>query len=102
MIKKTVLVSVVIFIVWAFMDFIIHSVLLKSTYAATANLWLPENEMNMPLLWAVTLIFSICFVSIYRFLIESKSIRSGILYGVLMGIAAGVMGLGSYSYMLSH
>lgn len=48
----------------------------------------------------VTFIFSICFVSIYRYFIESKSLASGIKFGLIFGIATGVsMGFGSYSYM---
>ena len=99
MTKKTVLATIVIFITWSIMDFIIHGVLLKEAYAATASLWRPEEEMNMPVLWAVTLVLSICFVCIYSCLINSKSLKSGVQYGVLMGVAVGAIGLGSYSYM---
>lgn len=56
--------------------------------------------MNMPLMSFVTLVFSTGFVTIYSYLIEPKSLASGIKYGVIFGIATGVsMGFGSYSYM---
>jgi hypothetical protein len=74
--------------------------LLKSTYAATASLWRPMGEMNMPLMYLVTLVFTGCFVLIYGYLVGQKSLVSGIKFGVLFGLATGIsMGLGSYSYM---
>jgi len=58
------------------------------------------EEMNMPLMHLVTLVFTIAFVTIYRLLVTPKSIVSGIQYGALFGLAVGIsMGFGSYSYM---
>jgi ABC-type multidrug transport system permease subunit len=91
--------TVAIFITWSVMDLVIHGILLKPTYDATASLWRPMEEMNMPLMYLVILIFTACFVMIYQ-MIERKSLATGIKYGLLFGIASGVsMGLGSYSYM---
>ncbi|MEE9345866.1 MAG: hypothetical protein V3U88_09705 [Methylococcales bacterium] len=100
MLKKSIWAVIAVFIAWSILDFIIHGVLLKSTYQATANLWRPEDEMNMLLMSVVTLIFSICFVAIYSYLIHPKSLASGIKYGLIFGVATGVsMGFGSYCYM---
>ena len=97
--KRILMATVAIFITWSIMDFVIHGILLKPTYDATASLWRPMEEMNMPLMYLVILIFTACFVLIYQ-MIERKSLATGIKYGLLFGIAAGVsMGLGSYSYM---
>jgi hypothetical protein len=58
------------------------------------------DQMNMPLMSAVTLVFSACFVLIYGLMVERKSLLSGIQFGVLFGLATGItMGFGSYSYM---
>jgi len=98
--KRTVLAVVAVFIAWSIMDFILHGVLLRPTYEATANLWRPMDQMNMPLIYFVTLVFSACFVLIYGFLVGQKSLLSGIKFGVLFGLATGTtMGFGSYSYM---
>jgi hypothetical protein len=100
MLKRTILTVVVVFIVWSVLDFIIHGILLRSTYEATANLWRPMDQMNMPLMYFVTLVFSACFVLIYRLLVGQKSLVSGIKFGALFGLATGVsMGFGSYTYM---
>ena len=99
MMKRLLMATVAIFITWSVMDFVIHGILLKPTYDATASLWRPMEEMNMPLMYLVILIFTACFVMIYQ-MIERKSLATGIKYGLLFGIAFGVsMGLGSYSYL---
>jgi len=99
MMKRLLMATVAIFITWSVMDFVIHGILLKPTYDATASLWRPMEEMNMPLMYLVILIFTACFVMIYQ-MIERKSLATGIKYGLLFGIASGVsMGLGSYSYL---
>lgn len=100
MVNRMLLAIVAVFIAWSAMDIVIHGVLLASTYEATADLWRPMDEMNMPLMYAVTLVFTVCFVLIYALLVEQRSLSSGILYGTLFGLATGVsMGFGSYTYM---
>ena len=75
-------------------------ILLRSTYEATANLWRPMNQMNMSLMYFVTLVFTVCFVLIYGLLVGEKSLASGIRFGALFGLATGIsMGFVSYSYM---
>jgi len=100
MIKQIIWAIIAVFVSWSILDFLIHGVLLKSSYQTTAHLWRPEDEMNMPLMSVVTLIFSGCFVVIYSVMIHPKSIATGIKFGLLLGIASGVsMGFGSYCYM---
>ncbi|NNF95869.1 MAG: hypothetical protein HKM94_02950 [Halobacteria archaeon] len=100
MMKRTIFAIVVIFIAWSILDFVIHGVFLQSTYEATANLWRPMEEMNMPLMYSVTLAYTACFVVIYGIFVTEKSLSTGIKFGGLFGLAAGIsMGFGSYSYM---
>ena len=100
MAKRILWAVVAVFIMWAILDFILHGLLLRSTYEATANLWRPMDQMNMPLMYFVTLVFTVCFVLIYGFLVGQKSLVSGIRFGALFGLATGIsMGFGSYTYM---
>ncbi|MGB5259795.1 MAG: hypothetical protein WBO34_04645 [Gammaproteobacteria bacterium] len=100
MVIRMLLTIVAVFIAWSALDFAIHGVLLASTYEATAELWRPMDEMSIPLMYAVTLVFTVCFVLIFALLVARRSLSSGILYGTLFGLASGVsMGFGSYTYM---
>ena len=100
MLKHSILATVVIFIVWSIMDFVIHGLFLQETYEATASLWRPMEEMDIPLMYAVTLVYAVCFVVIYDVFVGGKSILTGTKFGALFGLAAGIaMGFGSYSIM---
>lgn len=100
MVKRTIWAVVAVFIAWSVLDFVLHGLLLRSTYEATASLWRPMDQMNMPLMYFVTLVFTTCFVLIYGLLIGQKSLALGIRFGALFGLATGIsMGFGSYVYM---
>lgn len=100
MFKKTTLAIIAVFITWSVLDFVIHGLLLADAYQATAHLWRPEAEMNMPLMSLVTLIFATGFVGIYSWFINAKSMATAVKYGVVLGLTIGVsMGFGTYSYM---
>ena len=100
MTKRTIWAVVAVFIAWSILDFILHGLLLRSTYQATASLWRPMDQMNMPLMYFVTLVISVCFVLIYGLLVGRKSLASGIRFGALFGLATGIsIGFGSYVYM---
>ena len=99
--KKRMMIAVVaVFVTLSILDFLLHGLLLGPIYMATASLWRPMAEMNRPLMSLVTLVFSACFVGIYGFLIEPKSLGAGLRFGALFGLAAGMsMGFGSYCVM---
>lgn len=100
MTKRAILALIAVFIAWSILDFLIHGLLLQPIYKATPSLWRPMDEMKMPLMYLVTLVFTACFVAIYGLLVGQKSLLSGIKFGALFGLATGIsMGFGSYSYM---
>lgn len=98
--KRIVIAAVVIFVVWAALDFVIHGVILGSAYAATPQLWRPMAEMKLAVMYVATLIAALTFAGVYGWLIAPKSVAIGLRYGLLFGIGAGVaMGYGSYAVM---
>jgi len=100
MLKNTIISIIAIFIAWAILDYVIHGMMLQQTYAATAQLWRPMDEMKVPLMYLVTLAYITCFVLIYAIFIRNKSLFTGVKFGALYGAAAGIsMGFGSFSYM---
>ena len=97
---KKVYAIIAIFVGWEILDFIIHSLILGSAYAAQPQLWRPMSEMKMWLIYLVTLIFVIVFVLIYTNLIKEKSMKSALTYGLLFGFGTGIsMGYGTYASM---
>jgi len=100
MVKRSLLAVIAVFVVWSVLDFIIHQVILQSTYQATAQLWRPMNEMKLGLLYVATAVGCVCFVGIYALLIQPKSLASGVKFGLLFGVGSGFgMGYATYSVM---
>ncbi|QQR91244.1 MAG: hypothetical protein IPJ88_05810 [Myxococcales bacterium] len=100
MIKKLVLSTFVIFLLWTALDFVMHGMVLSSHYQATANLWRPMPEMNMSLVWSITLVHAFLFSAIYAWLISPKSMKRALIYGLIFGVATGLkFGYGSYAVM---
>ena len=98
MVKKACLAVVAVFICWAVVDFVIHGILLQTSYAATAALWRPMAEMKMGLTYLVTFLNCLVFVLIYALLVGNKRLGTGLVYGCLFGLGAGIsMGYGTYS-----
>ena len=98
--KRIVLAILAVFLTWSVLDFVIHGLILQSTYEATADLWRPKDEMKMGLMYLVGLISAVVFTCIYACFFRDKTIATGLGYGLLYGIAAGIgMGYGTYSVM---
>ena len=97
---KKLIATVVVFVVWELLDFLIHGVILKSAYADTASLWRAEGEMKMPLMFGVVFVSAFAFVMIWDRLIQKKGLIPGLSYGLWFGLAMGIgMGYGTYAVM---
>lgn len=100
MLKKYILAVIVVFVVWVVLDYLIHGVMLESTYLATKELWRPCDDVNRSWMWLSTLITSFAFVAVYASLISPKSLDLGAKYGLAVGVLLGIpMSLGLYSVM---
>ena len=98
--KRYLLAVLAVFVAWSVLDFVIHGLILTSTYAATAQFWRPMAEMKMGLMKAVTIVAAACFTGIYAGLIRPKSTSVGMKFGLLFGLGSGFsMGFGTYSVM---
>src|SRR5262249_33470018 len=100
MVKQMIWSVLAIFVAWLVFDFALHKLLLRPVYDATSNLWRPMDQMNLQLVYFVMLVLSLSFVSIYAFLIEHKSLASGVTFGALFGLAISISaGFGTYIHM---
>lgn len=98
--KKIALSTIAVFATWSVMDFIIHGMILSSSYAATASLWRPMAEMKMGVMYLAVFISAFAFVMIFSQFFSKKGMAAGLKYGLWFGLSAGVsMGYGSYSVM---
>ena len=100
MVKKILLGGLAVFVAWEILDFVIHGLILGSTYATLPNLFRPQGEMKMGLMVVVVLIAALAFAAAYAWFVNPKSLATGVKYGLVLGFAAGIaMGYGSYASM---
>jgi hypothetical protein len=93
---KQAIATVVVFVVWEAVDFVIHRVILSAAYEETVALWRPEGEMKMTLMFAVVLVAAFAFVMIYDRLLRKKGLVTGLSFGLWFGLATGIsMGYGT-------
>ncbi len=94
-VQRWVLASVVVTVVVAVVDMIIHGVLLAETYKQTASVWRSESEMQQiaPLMWLGYAIFAPFFVWIYAQGMEKgkDAIGQGVRFGLMFGIGLSAM-----------
>lgn len=100
MMKQRLIATGIIFLAWSLLEWFFHGFILMGDYAATAHLWRPMAEMNMPLMVVIRLVTSLLFVLIYCQVVSEKNMTRALKLGGITGLMVGLSGgLGSYAYM---
>jgi hypothetical protein len=100
MTKRIVFAAIAVFVTWFFLDWVIHGTLLMPTYEKTASLWRPMAELKPHMIWIANALGAVCMVLIFALFFKEKNLKTGLYYGLLLGVAWGAgMGYGSYGYM---
>ena len=98
--KRPLVAGLAILIAWMLLDLLLHRLFLAPLYEASRELWRPFDQMNVPLIYAVSLVLIGVFVGIYRLLVRPKSLGTGLALGAFVGLALGVsVGLGTFIHM---
>lgn len=90
--KRFLLTALAVLIVHEALGFIIHQVLLTPYYQETYSLWRMPEEINIPLIVLVAVIWSLLFTYIFTKGYEGKGPMEGIRYGLLVGLLITVPG----------
>ena len=97
MVGRVLLSCLLIMIAWMTFDFFLHRLFLAPLYKQNATQWRPFDQMNVGLIYIVTLALIGTFVGTFVLLVEPKSLHAGITFGLLFGLALGVSaGFGTY------
>ncbi len=97
-VKRFFLAAVVVFIVAEVLEFLIHGVILASTYEALKDLWRPDMESKMWIYPVIGAIWSLLFVYIFVKGREGKGLMEGVRFGVVIGLFVGIpMAYGTYA-----
>lgn len=100
--KKLLLTFVGVFLAYEITGYLIHNVILMSTYASPelSGLWRPEADMQskMWVMYITALFFSFFFTFIFSKGYENKGIMEGVRYGLYVGLMVAIpMAYNSYA-----
>jgi len=100
MTRKVLLAAIAVFVAWEALDFVIHGMILAPTYATQPQLWRPQAEMKMGVMFAAVFIAALAFSALYAYFVRPKALGAGVRFGLVWGIGAGIsMGYGTYAAM---
>lgn len=91
--KKFVLAFIVVYVLLELSNYLIHGVILASTYAGEdlKQLFRADMMSNMWIMWVTDLIWSFFFVFFFVKGYENKGAMEGLRYGFYMGIFFGLV-----------
>lgn len=86
--KSYLVASLIVFLVLVVTDFIIHGVVMKGMYEATASLWRTEPEMQslFPFMILGQAIVAFTFTRLFAHGHQGKGIPEGICFGIMMSV----------------
>ena len=97
MVKRSILCLFAIVVVWIAADVLLHNVFLAPYYGQNPALWRPVAQMNVALIMVVRFALAAILVAIYALQVRPKSVRAGLIFGLLTGLLLGVaVGPGTY------
>ena len=85
---RLIISAVVVFIVFQIMEYLVHEVMLKSTYVSLASIWRPEADFQSKF-WIMILTSAIwCFLFTYFYAKTCKvgGLMTGVRFGFLIGL----------------
>ena len=85
-IKRFLIAGVAVYVVFEVLDFIVHGLILSSTYETMMDVFRPQMENYMWIMYITGLVFAFLFVYIYTKGREGKGVAEGIRYGFIMGL----------------
>ena len=79
--KRPLLAGLAILIAWMLLDLLMHRLFLAPLYEASTELWRPFDQMNVALIYTVTIVLISVVVGIYGLLVRPKSLGTGLALG---------------------
>lgn len=99
MMKKMVLAGIAAFLFIFIFDFLVHGVLLKSSYEATQSVWRPEEESNMIVMILSQFLFAMAMAFFFPIIGPDKECNKAIPFGFGLGLVMAMPQISTYCYL---
>lgn len=98
--KRFIMASIVVYVAFQVMEFVVNNIILKSQYEALKNLWRPDMASKMWLMYLTGVLVAFLFTYIFIKGREGKGLAEGIRYGlVIWGFVGIPMSLGFWAML---
>jgi len=91
--KRFILAAIVVFVVMQATDYLIHNLILSSTYESLTGVWREEMMSKMWIMTLTSLFLSFMFVFIFTKGYEGKGVGEGVRFGLIIGLLMNVVGM---------
>jgi len=92
-IKRIIIASLGVFITFELLEIVIHGKILMNTYESMPEVWRPDMESKMWIMYVTALFFSFIFTIIFAKGYENKGVLEGVRYGILIALLMNVIGM---------
>jgi energy-converting hydrogenase Eha subunit A len=75
-----------VYLVSQVLEYLIHGVWLQSTYLSLKQIWRPDMDSKMWIMWVVGFIVSFVFAYIFAKGYEGRGIMEGVRFGAVVGL----------------
>ncbi len=98
--KRFIIASVVVYVAFQVMEFLVNNIILMSQYEALQNLWRPDMASKMWLMYLAGVLVAFLFTYIFIKGREGKGLAEGFRYGLIIWAFVAVpMSLGFYGML---
>jgi hypothetical protein len=98
--RKVIVAILLVFMLWAIIDLIIHGLILSTHYSLAGSVFRPEHESMMVLVYVARLAEATALVLLFALFVGRGGIAFGAGFGGLLGFGMGMtVGYGGYALM---
>jgi len=99
MTKKMILGGFAAFVFIFVFDFLVHGILLKSTYEATASVWRPQEESNMMVMMLSQFLYAMAIAFFYPIVGPDTDCKKTIPFGFGLSLVVAIPQIATYCYL---
>ncbi|MGB9907408.1 MAG: hypothetical protein ACPLRR_08500 [Candidatus Saccharicenans sp.] len=82
--KRFIIASVVVFVAFQVMEFVVNNIIMMSQYESLQNLWRPDMASKMWIMYLVGVLVAFLFTYVFIKGREGKGMAEGIRYGLII------------------
>lgn len=99
MMKGMLLGGAAAFVFVFILEFLVHGFLMKGMYEATANVWRPQSESNMAVMFLGQILFALAVAFFYPIVGPDKDCKKAVPFGFGLGLVMAMPQIATYSYL---